>query len=131
MTHDLRLLVDSTVLAWVMLMTSSALRTRMWKGFGLAFGNRDDLPEPLPIAARADRAASNMVENLLIFAVLLLAAHEGGVEPKRLELGAELFFWARLAYFPAYLAGIRYLRTALWAAGVAGSGAILATMLWS
>jgi uncharacterized MAPEG superfamily protein len=129
MTRDLRLLVYSAVLAWVMVITSSLLRTLWWRGFGLAFGNRDDLPEPLPIAARADRAARNMLENLLIFAVLVVAAHLGGIEPSRLDLGAELFFWARLAYFPVYLAGIRYLRTALWSVGVAGLGAILATML--
>ena len=129
MTPDLRLLVYSAVLAWVMVMTSSGLRTRWWKGFALSLGNRDDLPAPTPVAARADRAARNMLENLLIFAVLLVAARLGGAPPERVELGAKIFFFARLAYFPVYLAGIRYLRTALWAVGVAGMAAISATMI--
>jgi len=52
------------------------------------------------------------------------AAH---VDPSRLELGAALFFWSRLAYFPVYLAGIPYVRTALWAVAVVG----MAMILWA
>jgi uncharacterized MAPEG superfamily protein len=129
MTPDLRFLAYSAVLAWVMIITASSLRSRMWAGLRVAFSNRDAMPVPLAVTARADRAAANMLENLLIFAVLLLTAHAGGVAPSRLELGAQLFFWARLAYFPTYLAGIMYLRTALWAIGVAGLGLVLLAML--
>jgi uncharacterized MAPEG superfamily protein len=131
MTPDLRLLVASALLAWVMLMTGSTLRTRLWTwtGIRLAFGNRDVLPAELPIAGRADRAAANMLENLVLFAVLLLTAHAAGVAPSRLELPAQLFFWARLAYFPAYLAGVVYLRTALWFVGVTALGLIVLAMI--
>ena len=126
MTTDLRLLACSTVLTWLMLMLSALLRTRWWtwRGVILALGNRDDVPEPSAVAARADRAAKNMLENLVLFAALLLGAHAALVPPARLELAAELFFWARLAYFPVYLAGIPYLRTALWAVAVVGLGLI-------
>ena len=129
MTPDLRLLAYSAVLAWVMLITASSLRSRIWAGLGLAFSNRDAMPPPTPVTARADRAAANMLENLVLFAVLLLAAHAAGVAPSRLELGAQLFFWARVAYFPAYLAGITYLRTAAWGVGVAGMAMILLATL--
>ena len=30
------------------------------------------------------------------------------------RLGATIFFWARLVYWPVYLAGIVYLRTLIW-----------------
>jgi uncharacterized MAPEG superfamily protein len=40
--------------------------------------------------------------------------------------GANIFFWARVAYFPTYLAGIAYVRSALWAVGLIG----LAMVLW-
>ena len=131
LTLDLRLLVYSTLLAWVMLLTASMLRVRGYTpaGFKLSLGNRDDLSEPSPVAARADRAATNMLENLLLFAALLLAAHAAGVEKERLELPARLFFYARLLYFPVYLAGIPYLRTAVWAVGVVGIALIASTML--
>jgi uncharacterized MAPEG superfamily protein len=128
MTTDLRLLACSAVLAWVMLMTASSLRTRIWAGVHLGLSNRDAMPAPLAVTARADRAAANMLENLVLFAILLLTAHAAGVAPARLELGAQLFFWARLAYFPAYLAGIVYLRTTLWGIGVAGLASILLAM---
>ena len=131
MTDDLRYLAFSALLTWAMLMTASLLRSRGWTpaGFMLARGTRDDLPEASPIAARADRAAKNMLENLVLFAALLLGARVAGVPSGQLALGAALFFWARLAYFAIYLAGIRGLRTAAWAASVAGLAMILATLL--
>ena len=35
-------------------------------------------------------------------------------------LGAQLYFWARVAYVPLYAAGIPYLRSLVWAVSVAG-----------
>jgi uncharacterized MAPEG superfamily protein len=132
MTPDLRFVAYSVALTWIMLMTASSMRTRLWtvRGGPLALGNRDDLPEPSKAAARADRAARNMLENLVLFASLVLVARAAGVDPARLELGASLFFWARVFYFPVYLVGIPYLRTAIWAVGVAGTAMIFAAMFW-
>lgn len=127
MNADLHYLAYAVVLTWVMLMTASFLRNRMWTPQGLSWGlgNRDDLPEPTPIASRADRAAKNMLENLLLFAVVVVVARLGGVPSEKIEPGAALFFWARLAYFAIYLAGIKLLRTVVWAAGVVGLVMIL------
>ena len=131
MTLDLRLLVYSVLLAWVMLMTASTLRVRAYTPAGLlrAFGNRDDLPPPPAVAPRADRAAATLLENLVLFGALLLAAHAAGVEKQRLELPARLFFYARVVYFPLYLAGIPYLRTLVWIVSVIALGMIAAEML--
>ncbi len=131
MTADLRLLAYSVLLTWLMLLTASSLRTRYWTlpGAALALGNRDNLTQGSPVAGRAERAARNMLENLVLFAALLLAGHMAGVNGSRLELGAQLFFWARVAYFPIYLAGIHYLRTAAWAVGVAGLGVLFAALV--
>jgi uncharacterized MAPEG superfamily protein len=35
-------------------------------------------------------------------------------------LGAQLFFWGRVAYAAIYVAGIAYLRTAAWAVSIIG-----------
>ena len=35
-------------------------------------------------------------------------------------LGAQIFFWSRLAYAVIYLAGIPWLRTAAWAVAIFG-----------
>ncbi len=128
MTIDLKLLVASAVLAWVMLIFASISRSRGWHPSGLkvAFGNRDDLPEAAPWMGRADRAARNMTENLPLFATLLLVAHVGGVPAERLVLPSWLFFGARLAYFPIYVLGIPVVRTGVWAVSIAGLAMIAA-----
>ncbi len=132
MTADLNLLLASTILCWLMLLAASLYRARGWTAAGMriAFGNRDNLPEPTPMAGRADRAAKNMLENLLLFAVLLLAAHAAGKgSDPRLVSGAQWFFWARLAYAPIYWAGVAYLRTVTWLGGIIGMALVLMTIL--
>jgi uncharacterized MAPEG superfamily protein len=109
-----------------MLIAASLLRARSWTPAGakVAFGNRDHVPEPSPLAGRADRAARNMLEGLLLFTALVAAVRLGG---KPAPGGAAaLFFWTRLAYFGVYLAGIPYLRTLVWAGSVAALAQIAA-----
>src|SRR5688500_15938212 len=98
MNTDLKLLAYSALLTWIMLLVASALRTRSWTpaGIRIAFGNREELPKRTALAGRADRAAKNMIENFVLFAALLLAARLAGGDRGRIELGAQLFFWARL-----------------------------------
>ena len=126
--NDLHYLVLSTLLTWIMLMAASLIRARGWTPTGLlvAFGNRDNVAEASPLAGRADRAAKNMLENLVLFTALLVAARLAGAHPESLVLGAKVFFWARVVYFVVYLAGIRYLRTLIWSVAVAGMGIIAA-----
>jgi uncharacterized MAPEG superfamily protein len=123
---DVRILVSSTLLTWVMIIASSLMRTTFWKpsGMKVALGNRDDVPEPSPLAARADRAAKNMLENLLFFCCLILAARLANAPQDRVVLGARIFFCARVAYFPIYLARVTHLRTLVWSVSVVGMGII-------
>ena len=94
----------------------------------IMFGNREALPDVPPMAHRADRAAKNMIENMVLFvAVTVVALHAG--HHHRVVLGARLFFWARVAYFPVYVFGITYLRTALWTTSVVGMGLMLSAAL--
>jgi len=132
MMTDTTILVLSAVLTWLMLCTSSGLRIRAFHpgGIGRAFGNRANLPEPTPLAGRADRSAKNMVENLAMFIALVAAAHFAGKESYQATLGANIFFWSRLAFWPCYLAGIHYLRTAIWLVSLIGMALIAAAALW-
>ncbi len=61
-----------------------------------------------------------MIENMVLFAPLIIIADIAGRDNGMTELGAELFFWARLAYAVIYVAGIPYLRTLAWAVSVVG-----------
>jgi len=55
--------------------------------------------------------------------------HFAGKECAQATLGANIFFWARVAYWPCYLAGIAYLRSVIWFIAVAGM-AMIAAALW-
>src|SRR5882757_9072115 len=102
------MMTDITALVWsAVLMTSSPLRTQGHAPGGLerALGNRDDLPTPTPVAGRADRAAKNMLENLVLLTALIAAVHFAGKTSTQAQLGANVFFWARMVYWPVYVAG--------------------------
>lgn len=45
------------------------------------------------------------------------SAHQAGAHT---AIGAQVYFWARVAYLPIYVVGIPYLRTAVWAASLWG-----------
>lgn len=120
---DVHLLLVATFVTWASLMLASTLRSRAWtpEGQKLAFGNRDAMPVPSPIAGRAQRAALNNVENLVLFVAALVAARLSGAAPEATLSGAHLFAWGRVAYVAVYLAGIPYLRTAVWLLSVIGT----------
>jgi uncharacterized MAPEG superfamily protein len=110
------------LLSWSMIVVAALWRVGAFSPAGLerAFGNRSHIPEAAPAAARADRAAKNMIENVVLFVVVLTAARLNGADAHALTPGAAVFFWARLAYWPVYIVGIPYLRTVLWATSLCG-----------
>ncbi|MCR5885790.1 MAPEG family protein [Rhizobacter sp. J219] len=127
MTRLLTLVVAMTVLTWLAIIVASTLRSK--GDMKLAMSNRDNLPEPTPLAARADRAAKNTMENFILFAALALAAAIAAPNNERVLLGAQIFFWARVVYLPIYYAGIQGVRTGVWALGVAGMALMVAGLL--
>jgi uncharacterized MAPEG superfamily protein len=127
MPQEITLLAYSVLLLFVMIITASTLRTHLYtpKGLMLAFQNRENLPEPTAIAGRAERAAHNMMEGMLLFTPAVLGARAAGIADATTVLGAQMFLVARLVYFPVYLAGIPYLRTAVWSVSIVGIGMIV------
>ena len=119
MTPDLQLLVWSAALALVQMLIAVLGATGQVGLVPLA-GNREGLPEITGWAGRARRAHLNMLESLAIFAIVVLAAHLAGRADATTALGATLFFWGRVAFAIVYLAGIPWVRTAVWLVSVAG-----------
>ena len=117
----LDLVVYMTLLTFLAIMLGAFLRNREWTPEGLKAGlsNRDDIPEATPLGGRAERAAANSIEALVLFVPLALVAQLAG-STEQVMLGATIFFWARVAYLPIYLAGVIYLRSLVWGVGVAG-----------
>jgi uncharacterized MAPEG superfamily protein len=83
-------------------------------------GNREGLPEMSSWAGRAQRAHRNMLESLVLFAILVLTAKVTGVSNAITLLGAQLFFWGRIAHAILYIAGIPWARTGAWAVSIVG-----------
>src|SRR5438132_287319 len=117
MTTDLWLGVAGIALAWLMVFSAAFWRAKAWspKGMMIAFGNREDMAAPSGANGRAVRAGANMMESLPLFLGALTIAHLGGRGgTDRVVLGSHLWFWARVVYWPIYLAGIPVLRTGVW-----------------
>jgi len=60
---------------------------------------------------------------------VVLVAHAAGVSNATTVLGAQLFFYARVAYAIVYIVGISWLRALIWTAGVVGILMILSQVL--
>ena len=119
MTPDLQMLVWSAALALVQMLVA-AMGAQGQVGLPALAGNRDELPALTGWAGRAKRAHYNMLESLVVFAIVILVAHVTGKANEATALGAALFFWARLAYAIVYVVGVPWLRTAVWAVSIAG-----------
>ena len=89
-------------------------------GVSAGVGNREEVPELPAWAGRSNRAHRNMLENLPLFAAMILAAQMADVSNPATVQGAQLFFWGRIAHGVVYIAGIPYVRTLAFAVSIAG-----------
>ena len=130
MTALLELTVYFTVWTLMTVVVGGAIRNQEWtkEGRQIGLGNRDNLKEATPMGGRAERAAKNSIEAAVFFVPLALIAHAAGLDAEVL-LGAQIAFWARIAYVPIYIAGIKYLRSLVWIVGVVGYGLMVSVML--
>ena len=119
MSPDLKYLVWAAALAFVQVLIFVLFAT-LQAGLPALAGNRDDIPPFEGMAGRANRAHCNMLESLVLFAILVLVAHLAGKANATTALGASLFFWARLVYVPVYLLGVPWVRTGVWGVSVVG-----------
>lgn len=77
---------------------------------------------PLPLSPWADRmkkAHSNAVENLVVFAPLVLVVHLTGTSNEMTALACMIYFWARVTHYVVYTFGIPLVRTLSFAVGFA------------
>jgi uncharacterized MAPEG superfamily protein len=119
MSLELTLLVWSVALTFMQMLIAVSACTLEF-GLPTLAGNREDLPEARGWAGRAQRAHRNMLESLVLFAVLVLVTEITNRNSAMTGLGAQLFFWARVAYAIIYIAGLPWARTAVWGVSVVG-----------
>jgi len=107
---------ELTSLTWVVALTTVLwipyiLNTIMVRGIVDAVGYPDN-PQPLaPWAARMKAAHYNAVENLVVFATLVLILHVAGITNETTVLACQLYFWARLVHFVVYGLAVPWVRT--------------------
>jgi uncharacterized MAPEG superfamily protein len=87
-----------------------------------------------PWARRMIKAHANAVENLVVFAALVLVAHLVGVNDYATETAAAVYFWARVVHLVAYTFAWPWVRTLAFVAGFAAqmtfAWQILSTASW-
>ena len=120
MGTELQMLLWAVLLGLAQLAIYATANTTQ-RGFDWGVGARDGEPAPVsPLAARLERAFKNFLETFGFFAVAVLLLHATGKANAQSAMGAQLYFWARVAYVPAYAIGVPFLRTLVWAAALAG-----------
>ena len=113
---------ELTYLTWVATLTALLwapyiLNTITVRGLTTAVGYPTD-PKPLaPWATRLKAAHYNAVENLVVFAALVLVAHLAGISNQTTLLACQVYFWARLVHALSYALAIPWVRTFAFAAG--------------
>ncbi len=128
MAPELTWLVWSVALAFVQVLIAASGAT-LQVGLPTLAGNREKLPELVGWVGRMQRAHRNMIENLVLFAVLVLVAVVANKTNATTLMGAQVFFWARLVYVFVYGAGIAWLRTGVWAVSVVGMAMVFSQLV--
>lgn len=70
------------------------------------------------------KAHANAVENLVIFAALVLAAHAAGVANSVTAGACVVYFWARVVHLLAYTFAVPWVRTLAFAVGFFAQAAL-------
>jgi uncharacterized MAPEG superfamily protein len=123
MTIELTMLAYCVALFLVLLLVQGTIGVLSF-GLPYAAGARDDPPAPSALHARATRVVQNHVEGLVLFAPIVLIAAVIGAESPNTALGAQIYFYARVAHAITYFAGIAYVRTLAWVVGLVGAGMV-------
>lgn len=124
MSMDLKMLIASAVLTLLLTLPYS-IGFLFTRGVFVVAGNREDYPPGKGWIGRAHRAHLNMVENMVPFTALVLAAAAAGQADGWTALGAQVFFYSRVVHAVVYTLGIPWLRTLAFLGGLAGMGMIL------
>jgi uncharacterized MAPEG superfamily protein len=116
MTSELMSLTAVTVLT-ALLWMPYILNTMAVRGIVDAVGYPED-PKPLSAWASNMKAAhANAIENLVVFATLVLIANAAGVSSASTVMACEVYFWARLLHVASYTFAIPWVRTLSFTVG--------------
>lgn len=117
---EITMLWASALLGTVYLL-AAVVPSVLGRGMPWAAGPRD---EPAPaigkVGARLDRAWKNFVETFPLFVAAILVEAQVPQDSQIAAMGAQLYFWGRVAFLPLYAIGVPFLRTIAWTVALAG-----------
>ncbi len=99
------------------------------RGLRVAVGYAD---HPRPQSAWAQRllkAHANAIENLVVFAALVLAANAAGISNAAIGQAAIVYFWARVVHALAYTFAVPWVRTLAFTVGFVAQALIALQLL--
>ena len=111
--YYLTLVTALTGLLWI----PYILDRLMVRGLMDAVGYPDNPKPQSPWAQRLMKAHANAVENLVIFATLVLVAHALGLTTPAIATSAMVYFWARVVHAAEYMFAIPWVRTLAFTVG--------------
>lgn len=130
MKTEITLLVQVTALTAV-LWIPYVLNRAVVRGIGGTVGY-PDAPKPLaPWAERLRAAHTNAVENLVVFAALVLAAQAAGISTPSTVLACHLYLWSRVVHAVAYTLAIPWARTLAFVGGFVAQMMFVSQLLQS
>lgn len=129
MTVELNMLALSTVWLFVLILVTVLFSLGQRSMADLA-GSRDGLPPATGMFARGQRAVANHMEALMMLAPFVLIASATGNFDATTAMGAQLFFYSRVAHGLVYFAGVPWLRTLIWFVGIVGTGMVACSVFF-
>ena len=94
------------------------------RGVMSAVGYPENPKPQSPWARRLMRAHDNAVENLVVFAALVLTANAAGISNGTIATAAIVYFWARLVHALSYTFAVPWVRTLAFTVGFFAQAAI-------
>jgi uncharacterized MAPEG superfamily protein len=110
MKPELACLVGTTILTALIWIPYVLDRFVVW-GITDTVGYPADPKPQSPWARRMKAAHANAVENLVVFATLVLVANAIGVSNGATVFAATLYFWSRVVHLGAYTFALPWVRT--------------------
>lgn len=118
MTADLWILLSLALLTELLTLPPLVARGSVPGGIRWIFYNRDTSLEGVaPWGGRAVRAHANLADNLAMYAAVIGIAHVTGATNGTTLVAGSVLLTARMLHAMVYIAGIPYLRTAVFAVG--------------
>ena len=123
MKTELLYLAMITALTAVMWVPYILDRIAVW-GISDAVGYPENPKPQSPWAQRMMKAHANAVENLVVFAPLVLVAQTMGISNNVTAGACVVFFWARVVHLFAYTFAVPWVRTLAFAVGFFAQAAL-------